>query len=250
MAVTDDDNTNILACELANFYNKKCKKIVRISDVSYLNKEHILSKVDFKIDHVINNEEILAKNLKKLIAFPGATDLSTFLDEKIILGGFKIKPSSPFFDQKIKDLPLPEEARVIAYADNGHFHLAEPHLTLQEYSIIYLAFPSEISNKIQKLINPNYKKIRSLVIYEDCNKDMQKTYYLSEKLSKDLKINDIRIVVRSNQKAKELSKISHNQILTGKIAKPSFWYRQELNEADAFLALSENNEKNILAGLV
>lgn len=70
LAVTDDDNTNILACELANFYNKKCKKIVRISDVSYLSEEHILSKVDFKIDRIINNEEILANKLKELITFP------------------------------------------------------------------------------------------------------------------------------------------------------------------------------------
>lgn len=250
LAVTDDDNTNILACELANFYNKKCKKIVRISDVSYLSEEHILSKVDFKIDKVINNEEILADNLKKLIEFPGATDLSYFLDKNITVGGFKIKPNSPLFDQKIKNLPLPEEARVIAYADNGHFHLPDEEFTLQEYSILYLAFPKKLSSKIQKLINPDHRKIKSVIIYEDGNKDIQKTYYLSEILNKNLKINDVRIVFESSQKAKELSKISHNLILTGKITKPSFWHRQELNECDAFLALSENNEKNILAGLV
>jgi len=250
LAVTDDDNTNILACELANFYNKKCKKVVRISDVSYLNEEHILSKVDFKIDRVINNEEILAENLERLIQFPGATDLSKFLEEKIIVGGFKIKPDSPLFDQKIKDLTLPEETRVIAYADNGHFYFPDPNFSLQEYSILYLAFPTKISNKIQKLINPKHKKIKSLVLYGDGSKDIQKNYYLTETLSKDLKINDIRIVVEAPQKAKELSKISHSQILTGKIAKPSFWYSQELNETNAFLALSENNEKNILAGLI
>ena len=86
VAVTDDDNTNILACEVTNFYNKKCKKIVRISDASYLTDEHILSKVDFKIDRIINNEEILAKNLKQLLSFPGATSLSLFLDQKITIG--------------------------------------------------------------------------------------------------------------------------------------------------------------------
>ena len=113
-----------------------------------------------------------------------------------------------------------------------------------------MAFPSKISNEIQKIIYPDYQKIKNLVIFEDGKKDIKKSYYLTETLSKDLKINDIRIIEESPQKAQELSKISHNLILTGKIVKPSFWHSQELNETDAFLALSENCEKNILAGLM
>lgn len=250
IAVTDDDNTNILASQVAHSYNPKCKKIVRISDVSYLSNEHILSKVDFKIDHIINSEEILVQDLKKLLTFPGSTSLSFFLNQKVTLGGFKIKSNSPLFEKKIKDLDLPEETQVIAYASDGHFKIPDTQQTLQEYSILYLAFPSKLSHEIQKMFYPQKTKIKSLVIFENGKKDTTKSYYLTETLSKELKIDDIRIIEESAQKAQELSKISSNTILNGPISKPSFWTNQELNEADAFLGLSENNEKNILAGLI
>ena len=89
ISVTDKDESNILACEVAKIIFKVPRTIARIKEKEFLLDKwsDLFSNEGFKVDNLISPEDEVAKMLARLVAVSGAHDLISFVDDKIRLIG-------------------------------------------------------------------------------------------------------------------------------------------------------------------
>lgn len=86
LAVTDSDETNFIACTIANALNPNIVKLSRIRNEEYIDfHENVLG-----IGKVINPEEEVVKSIRQFMEVPGALDISQFAEGRIKLIGVRV----------------------------------------------------------------------------------------------------------------------------------------------------------------
>lgn len=103
MAVTDQDEVNILACLLAREYGV-AKRIARVKSIEYLSRGAVLSKEKLGIDLMINPEDAVADELANLAGREGTFDVAEFADGQVQFLGYRITPQSPLNGLSLREL--------------------------------------------------------------------------------------------------------------------------------------------------
>jgi trk system potassium uptake protein TrkA len=104
VAVTGSDETNIVACLIAETVVKRIVRVARLHDPAYLGAKGIIDKSSLSIDLVISPEEEVAHAVAALAGTPGATDVLEFADGRIRVVGVEVDADSPMIGKPIKDL--------------------------------------------------------------------------------------------------------------------------------------------------
>ncbi|MCD6581921.1 MAG: Trk system potassium transporter TrkA, partial [Desulfuromusa sp.] len=103
IAVTNMDEVNILACLLAREYQVKIL-VARTKNIEYTRSKAVLSKEKLGIDLLINPEDAVAEELTKLACDSKAFDVAEFAEGKILFQGYRIEPDSPLCDLTLAEL--------------------------------------------------------------------------------------------------------------------------------------------------
>jgi len=103
IAVTNMDEVNILACLLAREYQVKTR-VARTKSIEYTDNKAILSKEKLGIDLLINPEDAVAEELSKLACNSQAFDVAEFAEGQILFQGLRIPPESPICDLTLAEL--------------------------------------------------------------------------------------------------------------------------------------------------
>ena len=106
IAVTRNDEINMLICQIAFSIFNVQKKIARIRSQDYLNPKFtkVYNKENLPIDVIISPEIEIAKSLQRKLEAPGALDNVPFADNKIRLLEILINENCSLKDIKLKDL--------------------------------------------------------------------------------------------------------------------------------------------------
>ena len=92
IAAMDSDETNLLSCVIAK-KKGKCKTIARVRNPIYNMETYFLMK-ELDIDMVVNPELMTAYEFSRIFKFPYASQIDTFLSDRVEMVHFKIKPDS------------------------------------------------------------------------------------------------------------------------------------------------------------
>ena len=104
VAATGSDETNIVACLIAETVAERIVRVARLHDPAYLGATGIIDKSSLSIDLVISPEEEVAHSMAALAATPGATDILEFADGRVLSVGVVVDADSPMVGKPIKDL--------------------------------------------------------------------------------------------------------------------------------------------------
>lgn len=104
IAVTDSDETNMLACLIINALYKRPKTIARVRAIDYFKNPHLFRAGGIPIDHVISPEMIVMQAIRNLIDFPGVLHISDFADGLVRLFSVKVTEHGFLTGKKIKTL--------------------------------------------------------------------------------------------------------------------------------------------------
>ena len=115
VAVTGSDETNIVACLIAETVSERIARVARIHDPAYLGETGIIDKSSLSIDLVISPEEEVARAVSALAATPGASDVLEFADGQVQVLGVEVDRASPMAGKPIRDLRRrPDEKLLVA----------------------------------------------------------------------------------------------------------------------------------------
>src|ERR1700751_2889070 len=117
VALTNSDEVNMMACEIAYTLYRTPTKIARIRSAEYTNRPQLFSEEALSVDVFISPEQLVTEYVERLIRYPGALQVLEFADGKVRLVGVRALRGGALVGQRLRELPehLPQaEARVVA----------------------------------------------------------------------------------------------------------------------------------------
>ena len=106
IAVTQSDEVNMIACEVANSQFNIPLKVARIRDQHYLDPDYesLFSKNQISVDLIISPETEVAEAIRRRLIAPGAFEIIPFSDKKVVLLGIKVENNYPHLNKQISKI--------------------------------------------------------------------------------------------------------------------------------------------------
>jgi len=244
LAVTGSDETNMLACQIAYTLFNTPTKIARVRAREYINYQKLFDNKAIPIDVLISPEELVTNYVTRLIEYPGALQVLDFADGRVQLVTLKALAGAPLVGQTLSQLyvHMPSvEARIVAIFRHGEAitPTAETVIEVND-EVFFIAAKEDVREVISELrgvITP-YKNI----IIAGGGK-------IGMSLAKSLENRyNVKIINRTGARCKVLAeKLNKTVVLAGNAVDEDLLFNENVNEADVFCAVTNDDETNIMS---
>lgn len=246
LAVTDSDETNMIACLLAKAMFGIPRKIARIRNPEYFNNEKLLSRQNLDIDPAINPELEIAKAIIRLLQVPDATDVEEFEGGLVKVIGFKVTGESPLLGKSLKKLGATMEKKfligIIVREDRAI--IPSGNDVIRKGDIIYMPMKKDEVEQTVKLLGMATKPAKKVMILGGGRTG----YYIASAIETKA---EVKIIEKNAERCKYLSQnLKRTLVLHGDGAEQKILMEENIADMDAFLAVSNNDELNIMVSLL
>lgn len=246
LAVTDNDEVNMVACQIAEALFATPTKIARIRSKEYLRtKELFKSESGFQIDVIISPEVIVKDHITRLIEFPGASQVLDFANGLVQLVGVKAVTGGELIDCQLSELTqlMPNvDTRVAAIYRNKEVITPKSDTYIREKDeVFFVAAHRHISTVMQKMRGQSIK-IKRIFIAGGGN--------IGLSLARDLERKglSVKLIEFNPVRADKIAdSLRHTIVLNGDAADASLLLQENIESADVFCAVTEKDEINILS---
>jgi len=248
LAVTDQDEVNMAACQVAYTLFRTPKKIARIRSVEYLTHREIFSDESIPIDVIISPEQLVTQHVLHLIEYPGALQVVDFAGGKIQLVGLKAYHGGPLVGRELRtireDLPtveahvaaiyrhdrpiIPEGDTIIEPNDEVFIVAAAPHIPIVMSEFCAVEAP------VQNIMLVGAGKI-------------------GLQLARTLEQNNyqVKLVEHGAERARQVAEqLDATIVLRGDAADEDLMLQENIDAMDVFCSLTNDDEANILSAML
>ena len=248
LAVTNSDETNLVASLFANILSPPTIKLARIRSEEYLAHAEALSEPPYSIDVVINPEAEAVKSVERLLDVPGAIDVGEFAEGRIKVIGVRLDANCPVAGTRLIDLREKTDNKkilVAAISRNHELIIPSGKDKLMERDLIYFVAEENELRDALKIFGKRAEPFKKILIVGGGN--------LGTKLAKALEGHSIhtRIIEkdidRCNELAESLDKVV---VLQGDGSDQQLLQEENVQDMDVVATLTEDEETNILISLL
>ncbi|MEK6735775.1 MAG: Trk system potassium transporter TrkA [Pseudomonadota bacterium] len=247
LAVTERDETNLVACKLAATIFNTPTKIARIRSTEYLTHSEIFSTENFCVDFAICPEQILTEYIEKLIEFPEALQVLDFASGKVSLVAVRALKGGPLVGQQLQELRrhVPNvETRVAAIFRKDRPIVPEGDTIIEAEDEVFFIAAAEDIRKIMRELRNMDRPVKRVMIAGGGK--------IGKRLGETLEKNyQVRIIERNYQASERLAaELNHALVLNGDATDEALLESENIAEMDMFCALTNDDENNIMASLL
>jgi trk system potassium uptake protein TrkA len=244
LAVTDIDEINIVACSVAKEVFNIPRNVARIRNLEYIKNEALL--LSLGINPAISPEVESAKAVIRLLELPFATDVEDFEEGRIKIIGFRIPSDSKLIGKALKDLDLTKPKVLIgAIQRSDRTVVASGNDTIKKDDIIFLPVKAEDILPVCNSIGGLTHDVKRVMIVGG-----GRIGYYVAKTMEERKVT-IKIIEKDTERCKFLLKsLKKCVILHGDGSDQKLLEEENINDMDIFIAISNNEELNIMACLL
>lgn len=245
IAVTSSDETNILACLIAQKLGTK-STIARIRNVEYSNQTNIF-RTDLGIKMTINPEKESANEILKIINFPEAIKVDSFANGKVDLVEKYIPEDSPLVGQSLASLYQKYQIKVLVCAvqRNEEVFIPSGNFTFEAKDRVHITANSNAS--LREFFNKTgllESKIKRIMIIGGS----KIAVYLANDLIKAK--FDVKIIEKNYDRCVELSnQLPKATIIHGDGADQDLLSEEGFKDTDAVICLTNSDEENIVVSM-
>lgn len=256
IAVTSSDETNLVVCKLcARIFNIPTR-IARVRNNELRDYPRILGEEGFEATSIIWPEQALVSYITKLIDFPEALQVQEFGEGLANLLAVRAKGGSPLVGRPIRDLytHLPEvPARIVAvFRRNRRLEINAATIIEAGDEVICLC-DSRDARHVMSEFRHREKPIRNIVLAGKPSMVLSLTRLLLSGEKQQSKQNyNIRILEKDKAAVRKLSKDLGDGaiVIEGDFTDEDVLEATGIETCDLFLAISEDDENNILGALL
>lgn len=254
IAATQNDETNILACHLAHSMFKTGKKIARVRSRSYLNHTELFdqeqSNYAIPIDVLISPENLVTDYILQLIEYPGSLQVIDFADGKVRLLAMRAYHDGKLVGRKIaslrEDLPKDIKTRIVAVYRRDEVVMPTGDTIIQSGDEVFLLAEAKHMPLIVNELRRSSKSNRSRRIMIGGGGNIG--FNLAEALEKN---HQVKLIDRSMQQAREIAEqLDDTIIIHGDVSDKDLLIEENIDEIDLYLAVTNNDEANIISGML
>ena len=252
IAVTRNDEINMLICQIAYTVFNIPKKIARIRSQDYLNPKFskVYNKENLPIDVIISPELEIAKSIQRKLEAPGALDNITFADSKIRLLEININKNCPLIKIKLNDLTkkFPKlEAHILGVIRKEKFIILKKNDVIQENDKTYVIINSVQMQQTLSAFGHNEKISNKILIIGGGNIG----FNLAKNIEKSFEDARIKIIEKDKSRAEYIAKELNNSIIiNGNGLDEDVLAEANLNEVETVLALTNDDEVNLMLSVL
>ncbi len=252
IAVTRNDEINMVICQIAFSIFKIPKKIARIRSQDYLNPKftRVYNKENLPIDVIISPEIEIAKSIQRKLEAPGALDSVPFAGTKIRLLEILINENCNLINIKLNDITkkYPNlDANIIGVIRDDKFFIPKKNDDVRLNDKIYVIINSSQMSETLDAFGHNEKISKKILIVGGGNIG----FNLAKNLEESLDSARVKIIEKNKDRAEFLAgELNNTIIINGDALDEEVLSEANLEEAETVLALTNDDEDNLMVSVL
>lgn len=247
IAVTDSDETNMVACQVAYTIFHTPTKIARVRSLEYLKHNNLFSPTALPIDVLISPEQLITNYVQSLINHPGALQVLDFADGLVQLVGVRAYYGGPLVGHELRTLRkhMPGiEARVAAIYRRGRPIIPEGHTVIEADDEVFFIAASKNIRKVMSELRRLDKPYKRIMIVGGGNIGKRVAQSLERKYQ-------VKLIDHNLERTRSISnELSSTMVLCGDAADEELLLEENIDKIDVFCALTNDDEANILSSML
>lgn len=246
IAVTNNEDVNLAGCIIGKHLGAK-KTIARIFNTEFLNSREKLDLATLGIDELISPASLVAHEIKRLCKESALTDFIDFGEGKISLVGIKVEYNSLVAGKSMKELQYHNPDRdyiAVALLRNNETIIPDMDTRFLLNDHAYFIANNHGISLILEIFNKQRIQIKNLMILGGSSVG----YHAAKELSKKYRV---KLVEEDRELCLKLAdRLPHTLIINADGRNVDVLEQENLSEMDAFIAVTDNSETNIITSLV
>jgi len=247
VALTNSDEVNMLACQIAWTLYRTPKKIARVRSADYTDRDKLFGENGVAVDVWISPEQLVTEHVARLIRYPGALQVLDFADGRVRLVGIRALKGGPLVGQALKTLRehIPAaDARVAAIYRAGKSIKPEGETVIEDGDEVFFLAARDHIRVVMKEMRREEAPARRVIIAGGGNIGFRLASELEDK-------NQVKLIERDSKRARRVSELLNRTIvLHGDAADEELLLEENIDSSDVFAALTNSEEANILSAML
>ena len=244
VAVTDNDEANMVSCQVAHSLFQTPMKIARIRSPHYFIRSHLFGDDDLPIDEFINPEQLVTQHIAKLIRHPGTIQVLDFANDLVKLVVVKPYYGGKFVGQSLQvfhqAFPL---ARIVAIYRSGEPVELRKSTHIEVGDEIFFIGCTQQIDTIMSAFRRMDKPFADVMIAGGGNIGSRLAGVLEDDYH-------VKLIDHNNDKCLTIVKqLQNTTVLCGDVSDKELLVNENIESFDVFCAVTNDDEANIMSSL-
>jgi len=248
VAVTNSDEINMMACQVAHTLFNTPTKISRVRSQQYLSyQEALFNRENIPVDVIIGPEQLVTKNIQQLIANPGALQVLDFAEGRVQLAAVRAYHGGPMVGHQLQEIRqhMPKvDTRVAAIFRQNRPIIPEASTVVElDDEVFFIAARDNIRAVMAEMreIDKPYKRV---MIAGGGNIGATLAWNIEGSYQ-------VKLIEKAYDRCRVLSeRLKHTLVLNGSATDPQLLAAENVEGTDVFCALTNNDESNIMMSML
>ncbi len=247
IAVTNRDETNMVACQIAHTLFRTPTKIARVREADYLQHPEIFGPQGLAVDVHISPEELVTHYIERLMDYPDALQVLDFAEGKVQLVAIKAFSSGPLVGHALRTIQdyLPNiETRVAALFRQGQSIIPEGGTVIEANDEVFFVAATKNIRAVMAALRELDRPCKRIIIAGGGNIGTRLASALERKYH-------VKLIDHNIPRAEEIAGVLHKTIvLQGDAADEDLLREENIDETDVFCAVTNDDQVNILSAML
>ena len=247
IAVTQSDETNLVACKLAARMFNVPRRIARIRATDFLDDPKVLGPEGFDVDLSICPEQVLTDYIVKLVEFPEALQVLDFAGGQVSLVAVRAYQGGPMVGRPVKEIRghIPSiDTRVVAIFRRDGAIMPDGDTVIEDGDEVFCLAASDNIRQVMKELRRMDQPVKRVMIAGGGNIGLR----LARALEADY---SVRLIEHNKRRCDVLAaKLNRALVLNGDATDEELLVQENIAEMDLFVAVTNDDENNIMSCLL
>lgn len=247
VALTDKDETNMVACQVAYTLYHTPTKIARIRSAEFMNSKKLFAQDAIPVDVRISPEQLVCEFIEQLILYPGALQVLEFAGGRVRLVAARAGHDGHLVGKAISTLKthIPNtEGRIAAIYRGGKALLPDGDTIIEEGDEVFFIAARQDIRLFMSEMRKQEEPVRRVVIAGGGNIGVRLALALE-------RTNQVKIIERDPVRARIISEqLNRAIVLVGDAADEELLLEENIDSVDVFCGLTNSEEANILSAML
>ena len=247
IAVTQSDDTNLVACRLASKLFNVPRRIARLRSTDYLSNEKVIGEDGFDIDLAICPEQVLTDYIVNLVEFPEALQVLDFAGGRVSLVAVRAFAGGPLVGHPLKELRLhmPHiDTRIVAIFRGDRSIVPDGETVVEPDDEVFCLAASGHIREVMRELRRMDRPVKRVMIAGGGNIGLRLASALQEAYS-------VRVIEHNKRRCELLgARLGKALVLNGDATDEALLEDEGIADMDLFVAVTNDDENNIMSSLL
>jgi trk system potassium uptake protein TrkA len=248
LAVTNSDEVNMAACQVAYTLYHTPTRIARIRSSDYTDHPELFSREHTPIDVLISPEQLITQHIVRLIEYPSALQVLDFADGRAQLVAVQAEAGGLLVGQKLyvlrQHMPAGSDARIAAIYRQGQLVIPDGDTVIAEDDTVFFLAARRHIGVVMKEMRPLDNPIRRIILAGGGHIGSS----LARQLERD---HHVKVIERDPRRAEAIAEdLEKAIVLVGDCADEALLREEAIETTDVYCVVTNDDEANILSSLL